>query len=270
MMKNKQPQQLAAFRQLIIQHFSESELRTLCFDLGHDYELLPGREKLEKARELIAYYRRINRLNDLLQACQKARPQVEWPHLTDDASFLSPIQSMTQKKTFRIGAGLLVIMGVAFIIFITRTLWLPQDEPADPGQTLPSLSTNCFDTYLADIPQDYQVTVAVGESAHDFYFSDWGDRENPSLLGLRLTASGKPVAAVRFLFLPGSTRGNTAFEIVGVIDENCREVGTFSQSSQVIENWNHLDLELPDKSITVSFNWQSDHIRWGVRQLGVP
>ena len=268
MIKNKQSQQLAAFRQLIIQHFSEAELRTLCFDLGHDYELLPGREKSEKARELIAYYRRINRLNDLLQVCQKTRPQVEWPPL--DIAFLSPAQVTTQKKTFGLGVGLLVIIGVAFLVFMTRTFWLPQDKPADSGQTLPALSTNCFDTYLADIPQDYQATVAVGETAHDFYFTSWGDRENPSLLGLRLTASGEIIAAVRFLFLPASTPGSTAFEIVGVIDENCQEVGTFSQSSQVIKNWDHINLELPEKAITVSFNWQGDHIRWGVRQLGAP
>lgn len=263
-MKNK------AFRQLLIQHFSESELRTLCFDLGYDYELLPGREKSEKARELIAYYRRINKLQDLLQACQKARPQVEWPPLTDDVSFLTPIQSLRQKRMVRIGAGLLFIFTVvAFLIFITQSFGLLEGTQTYLSE-VSSLNTNCFDTFFEDIQQDYQATVAVGESAHDFYFSNWGDRANPSLLGLRIMASGEPIANVRYLFLPGSSPASTAFEIVGVIDGNCQDVGGYSESSLTIENWRHLYLELPEKTITISFNWQGDHVRWGVRELREP
>ncbi len=270
-MKIKHSDQLSVLRQLLIQHFSVSELRTLCFDLGHDYELLPGREKSEKALELIAHCRRTNMLDDLLQACKKARPQVEWPRRTDYALLLSPTQSTTQKRTFRIGVGLLVIFLVAaFLVFISRTFWGPQDNQAELGHALPFLSTNCFDAYFDDIQQDYQATVTVGESAHDFYFSNWGDRANPSLLGLRLMQSGKPIAAVRYLFQPGSSRSDTAFEIVGVIDGNCQEVGNFSTSPQLIENWQHLDLELPENAITISFNWQDDHVRFGVRRIGEP
>ena len=82
--------------------------------------------------------------------------------------------------------------------------------------------------------------------------------------------SGKPIAAVRYLFQPGSSRGETAFEVVGIIDGNCQEVGDFSTTSLLIENWEHLDLELPDNAITISFNWQDDHVRFGVRQIGQP
>jgi hypothetical protein len=167
------------------------------------------------------------------------------------------------------GVGLLIIaMGAAFLIFMTRSFWLPQAKQADPDQTVPSLTGDCFDAYFADIQQEYQTAVTVGEDAHDFYFSDWGDRDNPTLLGLRLMESAKPIAAVRFVFLPGSTRSNTAFEILGVIDGNCQEIEAASNASPLIENWEHLDLELPQKAITISFNWQGDHLRLGVRSIG--
>jgi hypothetical protein len=49
---------LSRLRQILATRFSESELRTLCFDLGIDYDDLPGQEKASKARELIAYLER--------------------------------------------------------------------------------------------------------------------------------------------------------------------------------------------------------------------
>ena len=269
-MKNKRSTQLSALRQLIVKHFSESELRTLSFDLGLDYESLPGREKSEKARELIIYCVRTNELTDLLQACKKARPKVEWPHVTDNHTLLVPAQPTTIQQTIRIGVGLLIIVGVLLFIFLNRSRVEPQDDQAnsDPIQSL--VDKNCFDTYFEDIQPDYRESVAVGETAHDFYFSDWDDRENPSLLGLRLIESGEPVAAIRFIFLPGNSPSSVAFEVVGAIDENCEEVGDYFESPLLIENWRHLLLELPEKKITVSFNWQGDRLRFGVRQLREP
>ncbi|MBE2223840.1 MAG: hypothetical protein IAF02_20035 [Anaerolineae bacterium] len=269
-MKNKQSEQLSVFRQLLTEHFNEAELRTLCFDLNLDFELLPGREKSEKARELIAYYQRTNALDDLLQACKNERQNVEWPQITNQKSTLSPAQSAIKKRPLKIGVGLFVILiGVLFLIFITGTLGELKDKPGDLDEVLPTLGSNCIDGYFGDIQQDYQETVAVGESAHDFYFSDWGSRENPSLLGLKIIQSGKPIAAVRFSLLPGNIFGrNTEFKIVGVIDGNCQEVGAYSQSAQLVENFQDLNLELPDRTLKINFNWQGDYIRWGIRQLG--
>ena len=45
-------------RQILAERFNEGELRTLCFDLGIDYENLPGQGKADKARELVAYFQR--------------------------------------------------------------------------------------------------------------------------------------------------------------------------------------------------------------------
>lgn len=69
----------AQLRQLIIAAFNEGEMRTLCADLGIDYEGLPGGSgKEDKARELIAYCERRGRLGELVEACRGLRPHVSW------------------------------------------------------------------------------------------------------------------------------------------------------------------------------------------------
>ncbi len=72
---------LAQLRQNIIEHFNEDELRTLCFDLGVDYDSLLGRARDGNARELVARMDREDRIPDLVQLCHKHRPQASWPHL---------------------------------------------------------------------------------------------------------------------------------------------------------------------------------------------
>lgn len=64
---------------LLTHHFGEGDLRELCFDLAIDYEELPGNNKRDKARELIIFCKRRDRLEDLLGHCRQQRPQVVWP-----------------------------------------------------------------------------------------------------------------------------------------------------------------------------------------------
>lgn len=69
----------ARLRQLLIEHFSEEELRDLAyFDLSIDYETLTGTGKGGKVRELIAYAERHNRMQDLVEAAKRLRPTVSW------------------------------------------------------------------------------------------------------------------------------------------------------------------------------------------------
>jgi len=68
----------ARVRLLLVLHFNESELRDLCFDLGVDYENLPGQAKSDKARELLGYARRHARWEELMRHCTRLRPRVEW------------------------------------------------------------------------------------------------------------------------------------------------------------------------------------------------
>jgi hypothetical protein len=69
---------LKKLRQKLIAHFNESELKTLCSDLGINYESLPDSGLENKARELIWYLERRSRTGELVQECQKERPQVSW------------------------------------------------------------------------------------------------------------------------------------------------------------------------------------------------
>jgi len=82
--------------------FSDEEVRTLCFDLGFDYDSLPGQGKDAKIRELIAYCQRHNQVTDLLRLLQEQRPQIEWPSVTRDGrepsvSEAQPVVSQAQE-----------------------------------------------------------------------------------------------------------------------------------------------------------------------------
>ena len=61
-------------RDILVTNFNDGELRDLCFDLGIDYESLPGEGKAAKARELVAYCQRHGRLPDLETTCRRMRP----------------------------------------------------------------------------------------------------------------------------------------------------------------------------------------------------
>ncbi len=65
-------------RQMLVERFSEDELRTLCHDLGVDFEVLGGHGKAGRARELVAYLERRERLDDLVRAGRLHRPDVAW------------------------------------------------------------------------------------------------------------------------------------------------------------------------------------------------
>ena len=72
-------------RELIDQHFNDSELRSLCFDLDVDYDGLPGETKSDKSRELIAYCKRHGRIRDLMTELKQQRKYVP----RDEASVYS-------------------------------------------------------------------------------------------------------------------------------------------------------------------------------------
>lgn len=71
--------ELSQLRQLLSAYFSESDLQTLTFDLGLDYEMLPGPAKGDKARELVAAVWRGGRLVELVELARQMRPNVAWP-----------------------------------------------------------------------------------------------------------------------------------------------------------------------------------------------
>jgi len=77
----KEGTSLTELRQVLVTRFNEDELRTLCFDLGVDYDDLPGEGKVGKARELVAFLDRRSRIPELLKFGRQLRPDVPWPDL---------------------------------------------------------------------------------------------------------------------------------------------------------------------------------------------
>ncbi len=67
----------AKLREFISERFSLDELKTLCFDLGLDYEEFPHATKSEFSRELIVYFQRHNKMGCLVAELIRQRPD-EW------------------------------------------------------------------------------------------------------------------------------------------------------------------------------------------------
>ena len=63
---------------LIATYFSNDEIRNICHELGIVYENLPGRRRIDKARELVEHCTRTERLPELIAYCKKNRPKAPW------------------------------------------------------------------------------------------------------------------------------------------------------------------------------------------------
>ncbi len=75
---NKNQDYMIELRELLASRFNTGEMKTLCFDMGVDYENLPGEGKADKARELVSYCDRHKCLDKLVQAGQRLRPDIQW------------------------------------------------------------------------------------------------------------------------------------------------------------------------------------------------
>jgi hypothetical protein len=75
------PQILSSLRKAIVECFNSSDLRLLCADLGMDYEDLGGEGKEAKVLELVNYFSRRGKTDQLLAYCQQERPEFAWPVL---------------------------------------------------------------------------------------------------------------------------------------------------------------------------------------------
>lgn len=75
---------LTVLHELLNQHYSMAETRTLCLHLNIDYEALAGEEKPSRIRELLLLLKREGRIPDLIARIQHERPFVDWPQLPGD------------------------------------------------------------------------------------------------------------------------------------------------------------------------------------------
>jgi hypothetical protein len=69
---------LAPLLDTLAARYDEEELRTLCFELGVDYESLPAQGKAGKARALILERNRRGRAGDILARGRAKRPDIDW------------------------------------------------------------------------------------------------------------------------------------------------------------------------------------------------
>jgi hypothetical protein len=83
-----------ALREILSDRFNLDELRTLCFDLHIEFENLGGETKRAKAREIVAYCERAGRLDVLVAAVRKLRPDLN-PHVDVRAEFYSRLTRPT-------------------------------------------------------------------------------------------------------------------------------------------------------------------------------
>ena len=97
---------LPNLRDLLAHHFSLEELRGLCFDLGLEYEDLPGESRPGRAQSLIEYCLRRGRLPDLHRRCTELRPQVDWPDLPSLSSELTEVQQQVATAQERLQGAL--------------------------------------------------------------------------------------------------------------------------------------------------------------------
>ena len=66
-----------ALHRHLVERFTLDEIRSLCFQLGIDYDVLPGEGKESKARELVIYCRNRAMLEQLAQSAHKARSPLD-------------------------------------------------------------------------------------------------------------------------------------------------------------------------------------------------
>jgi hypothetical protein len=63
-------------RQVLAECFDKEDLRTLCFDLGVEYDDLPAMGRRNRARELVKYLEHRGRIQELIERIKQLRPDV--------------------------------------------------------------------------------------------------------------------------------------------------------------------------------------------------
>ncbi len=80
-MATESAQYLATLHKNINERFNFSEVKTLCFNLGVDYENIPGNNRSAFVRNLILSMARQNRLQELVDAVRIERDFVDWQNV---------------------------------------------------------------------------------------------------------------------------------------------------------------------------------------------
>jgi hypothetical protein len=153
MSTSSNPAQRAAYLEQLVDAFDEEELRSLCFDLGVDYDSLPALGKAGKARELVALLERTGRLPELIALCTTLRPTKSWL-LASEPTPPNPhsrLHAWSRQPHYRV--WLLIGSGVAVLLFAS-ILWIRNGQESLTGvsRAAPTLTSDAAAAQTAAPP----------------------------------------------------------------------------------------------------------------------
>ncbi len=92
---------VAKLHALICKLFSEDELKTLCFEIGVEYDDLGGVGRAGKARELIQLCQRQDKIDPLCTAIQTARPTAGLANIRSDPTAITADMPIDTSEVLR-------------------------------------------------------------------------------------------------------------------------------------------------------------------------
>lgn len=114
------PEQLILLRRNLTDYFSDDELRTLCSEIGIDYDRLRGASKAAKASELVRYLAGRARIPELVAHASRLRPNISWGGIPRDWPAIEPPPLSRGIRAARwlgwLVAMLIVAAGLVFVL----------------------------------------------------------------------------------------------------------------------------------------------------------
>ena len=153
-------QHLTTLRKILTTRFNESELRTLCFDLGVDYDGLRGTGKADKARELVAYCERHKGIAKLVALGKQLRPDIDWSKVPEENVGISTSITKTFRETFERRGRFARLGKLGFVLILLAILALGLIGLTPLGSTVRSVFYN-----LVSGPGDGESATATPTSS---------------------------------------------------------------------------------------------------------
>lgn len=203
-------------RHVLKKYYSEGEIRTMCFDLGIEYESVPGRGKSERVDELVYFAQRTGRLDHFAAYVRQTRSFIQLkmtdtlPELPETVSGGSSGTTINVTGDFVQGdkmegdnvqgdkitvGNISGSQGLAIGRNASATVTINQMPPVDDPtkQELEKLITS-LNTALAKIPADRaEDAEAVAAMAQDLMEKAAAEKPNKAIL--KITGEGLKQAA---------------------------------------------------------------------------
>lgn len=141
---------------LLLKHFSAEDLRTICFELGIDFDDLPGQSRPSKARELVLFLARRERTLELIGVCKRIRPNATWnfelleESIEDLISISTESQSTREEIAPRQSLGFLWGITLILIFVIVGSLFFLANF---------NNKSNCFRQIFPDAPYNSRTST---------------------------------------------------------------------------------------------------------------